>query len=60
MDQIRAELEALAAERATFDERRDALIKRAHEAGMTWNEIADVLGMTPLGLRKARARMEQS
>ena len=53
MDQIRAELEALAHEAATHIERRDAAVRRARAAGMTWAEIGKILHMTPHGLRKA-------
>lgn len=61
MDEIRSELEALAVEASTFIDRRDAVVIRAREQGLTWDEIGRILGMTPHGLRKAlNKRQEQS
>lgn len=61
MDKIRSELEALADEASTFVDRRDAVVIRAREQGLTWDEIGRILGMTPHGLRKAlNKRSEQS
>ena len=53
MDEIRAELQALANEAATHSERRNALVLRAREAEMPWSEIGDILRITPHGLRKS-------
>lgn len=53
MDQIRAELEELAHEAATFIDRRNAAVVRARDAGMPWSEIAGIFGVTPHGLRKS-------
>lgn len=55
---IRAELEAIAAEAATLTDRRDDAVKRARAEKMPWAEICDILGMTPQGLRKALHRRE--
>ena len=52
VDEIRAELQALADEVATHIERRNAAVLRAREAHMTWPEIGAILGVTPHGLRK--------
>lgn len=61
MDKIRAELQKLADEAATYVDRRDAVVLRAREARMTWDEIGHILGMTPHGLRKAlNKRTDQS
>ncbi|MFE7198522.1 hypothetical protein [Microbacterium oxydans] len=61
MDEVRSELEALAAEASTFIDRRDAAVIRARDRGLTWDEIGRILGMTPHGLRKAlNKRSEQS
>ncbi|WP_146078991.1 hypothetical protein [Rathayibacter sp. AY1E6] len=49
----RTELLTLAEEQRTLPERRGALVERARAEGMTWREIADLLGMTEHGLIKA-------
>lgn len=61
VDEIRAELQALATEAATYVDRRDAVVARAREAHITWDEIAGILGMTRQGLRKSlNQRTDQS
>lgn len=62
LDPIRDELRELAGEferaRALVETRFD-LVEKARTAGMTWNEAANLLGMTQNGLIKAQKDMEQ-
>lgn len=53
LDTIRAELEAIATQQAELPTRRAEAVQRAREEGMTWREIALILGMTEHGLIKA-------
>ena len=47
-------LAELRAEHETFPARRAAVVEEARSEGMTWLEIADLLGMTQHGLIKAQ------
>jgi len=53
VEDIRAELEALAKEQRDLPIRRAELIQAARAQGITWNEIAHIFGMTSHGLIKA-------
>lgn len=46
-------LETFAEEQAQAPRIRAELVARARESGMTWVDIAHILGMTPHGLIKA-------
>jgi predicted transcriptional regulator len=54
----RQELEALVEEQATYPARRGAAVARARAAGMTWREIAEILGITEKGVTKAQRAWE--
>lgn len=47
------ELAALVEEQRSFPLRRGEVIHRARAEGVTWERIAEVLGMTPHGAIKA-------
>lgn len=59
MNEARAELQALAREKSTYIDRREAAVRRALDEGMTLVEIARILGMTPQGLIKARKKQDR-
>lgn len=51
---ITEELERIASQQREAPAIRAALVARARAEGMTWREIADILGMTQHGLIKAQ------
>ena len=66
-DSLREEVRVIGHELARADElldRRGELVEQARAAGMTWRDIADLLGMTEGGLYKTqtayRARVQSA
>lgn len=55
-DQTIQRLRELEAEYASFPDRRAKAVHEAREAGHTWREIADAIGMTQNGLIAAHQR----
>lgn len=53
-DKIREDLETVAAYQRNLPTVRAEAVEAARTAGMTWREIADILGMTQHGLIKAQ------
>lgn len=54
MTDVRERLRALRKEQETYPTRRAAVVAAARAHGLTWREIADILGMTQHGLIKAQ------
>jgi transposase len=60
IDQIRRDLESVAAYQHNLPRVRAEAVDAARKAGMTWREIASILNMTEHGLIKADKKWRET